>query len=167
MTSIQEEEVGLGQWESVTKSSSHQSVSVSISKGFKSRKSSVEQQMSECSSSSTSNITSGALGIRSSGGDYGKKFKVHKIFVEGLDPPDKPVDELNCDDKPQDSFPMPSSSNINIPQSDDPMTTSLSPVACYKREFSRSDSVSTSGIGSEISENELQASGSWEMSESE
>lgn len=42
----------------------------------------------------------------------------------------------------------------------------VSPLEHFKHDFARSDSVSTSGIGSEISDHDLLTSGSWEMNES-
>lgn len=189
VTSIQEEEVGHAAWESVSKSLSHHSsssssssLSISISKGFKCRKgSSVEQQISESSSSSSSSSSSKMCG---GGCDYGKKFKVHKIHVEGSADSTNKDHVEQCGEENNAVEPVPSclpssilnsgcsSASISSGGGDTSHSSSginvvgLSPVACYKREFSRSDSVSTSGIGSEISENELQASGSWEMSES-
>lgn len=163
VTSIQEEESG--QWESSSSSVSkslthHSSLSIAISKGFKCRKSSLEL--------SSPKAPFGSSGTRPLSCDYVKKFKVHKIHLEGSESPNEGGGEDLILHEP-----MPSCSSStplsNAPSGDLTVSStalSLSPVACYKREFSRSDSVSTSGIGSEISENELQASGSWEMSES-
>jgi hypothetical protein len=161
VTSIQEED--LGQWESVTKSVTRQSLSFSFSKGFKSRKSSIEQyqhqqQFSEQQSASSSAAT-GSFTTEDEGAEHGKKFKVHKIHVEGIDP------KVKDDDLKPDMLPC-SSSGPSISGEETHPSSLNSPMSCYRKDFSRSDSVSTSGIGSEISENDLQASGSWEMTES-
>jgi len=157
VTSIQEEE--MNQWESISKSvTTRQSLSFSFSKGFKSRKSSIEQYQQQFSEQSSS-ATSTSHNPEDEASEHGKKFKVHKIHVEGMSTKGK-EDDIKSDLLPS------SSSGASIGSEEIQASSLNSPIGCYRRDFSRSDSVSTSGIGSEISENDLQASGSWEMTES-
>ena len=165
VTSIQEEEVG--SWESMTKSVTKQTVSISISKGFKSRKSSLDQQVFE--ESSSEHIGENAFQENDNRFSTNKKFRVHKIIVEGesslLDvEAEAQLPQLPVSTPDTVSLKSPSlMEDSGIAQLDG---TASSPLGSFRRDFARSDSVSTSGIGSEISDHDLHTSGSWDMTES-
>ena len=167
VASIQEEE--LGTWESVTKSVSRQSVSISISKAYKSRKSSVEYQQSSDQASTIAEESNAELTTNEQGSiASAKKCRVHKFVVEAGD--EKPVDiSKDPNEVRSTSRRSSSSTSSGVHSTEDGAHTNLlaSPLSLTpSRDYLRSDSVSTSGIGSEISDHDLIASGSWDMTES-
>jgi len=103
-----------------------------------------------------------------------KKCRVHTILVEKEEEENPKVEELAPEDNNTFSAVSgtvtvgrnESAETAGEPVLPSPASSSLSCASSKRDGYLRSDSMSTSGIGSEVSENDLQASGSWEMSES-
>jgi len=150
VSSIKEEESG--SWDSMTKSVMKQSLSLSISKEFRSRKCTEQYQQSSSSALFKQDEETNAGSMNS------KKCKVHKIILDE-------ECEADRDCTPEETSPQCSSMSQQDVAENLPTDVLSSPVS-NKRDYLRSDSVSTSGLGSEISDHELLASGSWDMSES-
>jgi len=164
VNSIQEEDGNA--WESMTKAVMKQSLSISFSKGFKNRKSTIDHYQHQFESSAVS-----GCGKDDNNYTTKKKCRIHKIMVEGEPPPPPAPSEGE-----RASSIVETSSVSAVPASLVESSSSAdllpSPLEQFKRDFVRSDSlvsgtsVSTSGIGSEISDHDLLTSGSWEMNES-
>ena len=97
-----------------------------------------------------------------------KKCRIHKIVVEGESPlPSEERASSWVESGPGATSARASSSAASLAGLEESSSSDLvSPLEQFKRDFARSDSVSTSGIGSEISDHDLLTSGSWEMNES-
>ncbi|CAG7835424.1 unnamed protein product [Allacma fusca] len=168
VTSIQEEEID--HWGSMTKSVTRQSVSISISKGFKSRKSSLEQYQQQLSDHPSSSSPCQQEDVLSSGEGQGnngnaKKCRVHNFVVEGSTTKSNDKASSTTTSEPTGTQGSSVSTRSNLSDESVQPGVICSPLVC-NRDYLRSDSVSTSGIGSEISDHDLLASGSWDMTES-
>jgi hypothetical protein len=133
VSSIKEEESGT--WDSVTKSVTKQSLSLSISKEFRSRKCTEQYQQSSSSSGSYSQEEESNPDSFNS-----KKCRVHKIILDE-------ECETDRDYTPDETGPILSSTgHSNVSEN---LTTDVLPSPMgNKRDYLRSDSVSTSGLGS-------------------